>query len=59
MIYATVIAIGVLVTVLLANAPPARPETLPQQQTTTQTQLPPAPSEDCGCGVPSSPRGPR
>lgn len=21
--------------------------------------LPPAPAEDCGCGVPASPRGPR
>ncbi len=57
MIVVVFVAIGVLAGILLVNSP-ANPQTLPQQTTET-TQLPPAPSEDCGCGVPASPRGPR
>jgi hypothetical protein len=45
-----VVAIGVLVAVLLGAAE-GRSQPLPQNPPTTQ--------EDCGCGVPASPRGPR
>ena len=49
------VALGILVGVLVVNAPPANPQPLPPQpETTTTTQQP-----DCGCGVPASPRGPR
>ncbi len=51
---AALIALGVLVGVLLVNAPPANPQTLPPGGATTTTQAP-----DCNCGVPDSPRGPR
>ncbi len=60
MIVVAAVAMAVLFGVLIANQP-ANPQTLPPAQTagTTQTaQAPPAP-EDCGCGVPNSPRGPR
>lgn len=48
-----VVAIAVLAGVLVLNSQEARPQPLPTQQEST-TQQP-----DCGCGVPSSPRGPR
>ena len=55
MVAIMIVAIGVLVGVMLVNSP-AKPQPVPPQQetTTTTTQQP-----DCGCGVPSSPRGPR
>jgi hypothetical protein len=45
-----VLLVGLLVGVTLLNAPPANPQPLPPA---TQTQ------QDCGCGAPDSPRGPR
>lgn len=48
----TLMALGVLVGVLVFNSNEARPQPLPQQETTVQ-------APDCGCGVPSAPRGPR
>ena len=51
---AALIALVGLVVVLVVNAPPANPQTLPPSGATTTTQAP-----DCGCGVPDSPRGPR
>jgi FlaG/FlaF family flagellin (archaellin) len=50
MIAIVVVAVGVLVAVLI-GASDSRSQPLPQNPPTTQ--------EDCGCGVPSSPRGPR
>jgi hypothetical protein len=60
------VALALLAGVLIANAP-AKPETLPTgtvaQTTTTGTQTTTTPTttgqEDCGCGVPANPRGPR
>jgi len=68
------VALALLAGVLIANAP-AKPETLPtgtvaqttttgtQTTTTTGTQTTTTPTttgqEDCGCGVPANPRGPR
>jgi len=46
------VALGVLVGVLVFNSNEARPQPLPPQQQETTSQ-------DCGCGVPASPRGPR
>jgi hypothetical protein len=45
----------------LAQQPAPPPAPPPGQQATTLPATPPAPAtaEDCGCGVPSSPRGPR
>lgn len=50
MIAVAIIALGILVGVLVVNSP-ANPQPLPPQQETT--------TQDCGCGVPDSPRGPR
>jgi hypothetical protein len=47
---AAVVALILLVGVLLVNAP-ANPQPLPPPQET--------PTQDCGCGVPGNPRGPR
>jgi hypothetical protein len=61
------IALALLAGTLIGNAP-AHPNTLPADtvaQTTTPpgTQTTTAPptsgQEDCGCGVPANPRGPR
>jgi hypothetical protein len=67
MIVAPLIALAVLAGTLIGNAP-ARPDALPAG-TVAQTSTPPgtqtttAPptsgQEDCGCGVPANPRGPR
>lgn len=50
MIAIIVVAMGVLVAVLV-GASEGNGQPLPQNPPTTQ--------EDCGCGVPASPRGPR
>jgi hypothetical protein len=50
MVVIAVLAAAVLVAVTLLNAPPANPQPLPPATQTTQ---------DCGCGLPDSPRGPR
>ena len=47
------VALGVLVGVLLFNSQEARPQPLPPQQQQETTM------QDCGCGVPAAPRGPR
>jgi hypothetical protein len=49
MFVVAIVAVAVLVGVLVANQP-ANPQPLPPATQTTQ---------DCGCGVPDSPRGPR
>jgi hypothetical protein len=49
MFVVAIVAVAVLAGVLLANQP-ANPQPLPPSTQTTQ---------DCGCGVPDSPRGPR
>ena len=54
---AALVALLVLAGVLVATQP-AQPQTPPPGTTTSQPGSPP-PQEDCGCGVPSSPRGPR
>lgn len=48
-------------TLLLAASPALAQQAPPPQPPPSQptTQLPSAPQEDCGCGVPNSPRGPR
>lgn len=46
-----IVAAAILVGVLLLNSPEAQPQPLPPAPETT--------TQDCGCGVPSSPRGPR
>jgi hypothetical protein len=50
MIIAIILALGMLGGVPLASNPAAA-QTLPAE--------PPPTAEDCGCGVPASPRGPR
>jgi hypothetical protein len=50
MIIRMVLALGLLGGVALASTP-ASSQPLPAE--------PPPPAEDCGCGVPASPRGPR
>ncbi len=55
MIAIAIVAVGVLVAVLV-GASDGRSQPLPQNPPTTQE----APVQtDCGCGVPSSSRGPR
>jgi hypothetical protein len=65
--FAALIAIAVLAGVLIANSP-ARPETpssgVVAQTTTTTTGTQSGTQtttgqDDCGCGVPANPRGPR
>jgi hypothetical protein len=50
MFVVAIVAVAVLAGVLLANQP-ANPQPLPPTTQTTQ--------QDCGCGVPENPRGPR
>lgn len=51
MVVIVVLAVAMLVGVTVLNAPPANPQPLPPATQTTQ--------QECGCGVPESPRGPR
>jgi len=53
MIIAAILALGLLGGVPLAGNP-AQSQTLPPGPPPQET-----PAEDCGCGVPTSPRGPR
>jgi hypothetical protein len=59
MIVAPLIALAVLAGTLIGNAP-ARPDALPAGTVAQTTTAPPTSGqEDCGCGVPANPRGPR